>query len=65
MAYERVEDKIEARHHASMTMKGKSQPVEVYEVLGLSRLEAKFHTSFTTQDLSTRTSQRTGSLLTR
>jgi len=34
-AYERVKEHVDARHHASMTMKGKSQPVEVYELLGL------------------------------
>ena len=37
-AYERVKDEVEARRHASMTMKGKSQPVEVYEVQGLKKL---------------------------
>ena len=36
-AYERVRDKVEAKQHASMAVKGKSQPVEVYEVLGLKR----------------------------
>lgn len=34
-AYERVQDNVEAKEHASMSVKGKSQPVEVYEVLGL------------------------------
>jgi adenylate cyclase len=37
-AYERVQNKIEARHYAPMTVKGKSQPVEVYEVLGLKKV---------------------------
>ena len=36
-AYERVQDTIEAKEHASMSVKGKSQPVEVYEVLGLKK----------------------------
>jgi adenylate cyclase len=36
-AYERVKDKVEAKQHPSMAVKGKSQPVEVYEVLGLKR----------------------------
>ncbi len=36
-AYERVKDRVEAKQHASMAVKGKSQPVEVYEVLGLKR----------------------------
>jgi class 3 adenylate cyclase len=34
-AYERVKDEIEAKPFAPLTMKGKSQPMEVYEVLGL------------------------------
>jgi len=34
-AYERVEDKILAEPHKSMPVKGKSQPLKVYEVLGL------------------------------
>ena len=37
-AYERVKNHIEARNHASMTVKGKSQPLEVYEVLGLKKV---------------------------
>ena len=37
-AYERVQDMVEAKEHASMTVKGKSQPVEVYEVLGLKKI---------------------------
>ncbi len=37
-AFERVQDKIEAKEHASMSVKGKSQPVEVYEVLGLKQV---------------------------
>jgi len=36
-AYERVKDEVEVVHHASMAVKGKSQPVEVYEVLGLKK----------------------------
>jgi adenylate cyclase len=36
-AYQRVQDKVEARYSASMAAKGKSQPVEVYEVLGLKK----------------------------
>ena len=38
-AYERVMDEVEARQHASMLVKGKSQPVEVYEVLGLKQAD--------------------------
>ena len=38
VAYERIKNEIEVRHHADMTVKGKSQPVEVYEVLGLKRV---------------------------
>ena len=34
-AYERVKDEIEARPFAPVTAKGKTQPLEVYEVLGL------------------------------
>ena len=34
-AYHRVQDKIEAMPFAPLTVKGKTQPVEVYEVLGL------------------------------
>lgn len=37
-AFERVQDKVEAKEHASMSVKGKSQPVEVYEVLGLKKV---------------------------
>jgi len=37
-AYERVKDVVEARQHAQMEVKGKSQPVEVYEVLGLKKV---------------------------
>ena len=37
-AYERVKNDIEARQFANMQVKGKSQPLEVYEVLGLKRL---------------------------
>lgn len=36
-AYERIKDVVEAKQHASMAVKGKSQRVEVYEVLGLKR----------------------------
>jgi PAS domain S-box-containing protein len=39
-AYERVKNDVEARHYAPMTVKGKSQPVEVYEVLGLKKVGA-------------------------
>jgi adenylate cyclase len=34
-AYQRVKDKLTARHYAPLAVKGKSQPVDVYEVLGL------------------------------
>ncbi len=34
-AYVRVERQVEARHFAPLMVKGKTQPVEVYEVLGL------------------------------
>ena len=34
-AYERVKEHVEVRQHAQMEVKGKTQPVEVYEVLGL------------------------------
>jgi adenylate cyclase len=37
-AYERVKDQVEAKQHASMALKGKSQPVKVYEVLGLKEV---------------------------
>lgn len=36
-AYERVQDEVDAKEHASMAVKGKSQPVDVYEVLGLKK----------------------------
>jgi PAS domain S-box-containing protein len=36
-AYKRVQNEVEAHHHADMSVKGKSQPVEVYEVLGLKK----------------------------
>jgi len=36
-AYERVKDKVEIQYHAAMDVKGKTQPVEVYEVLGLKQ----------------------------
>lgn len=34
-AFERVEKEIESKPHAEMQVKGKSQPLEVYEILGL------------------------------
>jgi PAS domain S-box-containing protein len=34
-AYERVKDEIEAKPFVPLTVKGKTQPLEVYEVLGL------------------------------
>lgn len=34
-AYERVKDQIEAKPFVPLTVKGKTQPLEVYEVLGL------------------------------
>jgi adenylate cyclase len=37
-AYERVKDQVELKQHASMALKGKSQPVKVYEVLGLKEV---------------------------
>ena len=37
-AYGRVKNEIEARHYAPMSVKGKSQPIEVYEVLGLKKV---------------------------
>ncbi|MFL7869810.1 MAG: adenylate/guanylate cyclase domain-containing protein, partial [Anaerolineales bacterium] len=37
-AYERVKNDIEVRQSATMKVKGKSHPLEVYEVLGLKRL---------------------------
>ena len=37
-AYERVKDEVEAEHHTSMEVKGKSQPVEVFEVLRLKKV---------------------------
>ena len=36
-AYERVKDNVETQYHAAMGVKGKTQPVEVYEVLGLKQ----------------------------
>jgi PAS domain S-box-containing protein len=35
VAYERVKQEINAKPHAEMSLKGKTQPLEVYEVLGL------------------------------
>jgi len=34
-AYERVKDDVEAKPFAPLTVKGKTQPLEVYEVVGL------------------------------
>jgi class 3 adenylate cyclase len=34
-AYERVQNEIDAKPFAPLTVKGKTQPLEVYEVLGL------------------------------
>ncbi|WKZ37808.1 MAG: adenylate/guanylate cyclase domain-containing protein [Anaerolineales bacterium] len=34
-AYDRVKKQVEAKLHANMTLKGKTQPIEVFEVLGL------------------------------
>ncbi|MBE0670655.1 MAG: GAF domain-containing protein [Anaerolineales bacterium] len=34
-AYERVKDIVEAKPHVSMNVKGKTQPIEVYELMGL------------------------------
>lgn len=34
-AYERVKKHVEVKPHANMNMKGKTQPIDVYEVLGL------------------------------
>jgi len=36
-AFERVQDKVEVKERGSMSVKGKSHPVEVYEVLGLKK----------------------------
>ena len=36
-AYERVKNNIEVRHYAPMAVKGKSQPINVFEVLGLKK----------------------------
>jgi len=35
IAYERVKKEVNAKPHAEMSLKGKTQPLEVYEVLGL------------------------------
>jgi class 3 adenylate cyclase len=35
VAYERVKKQVDAKPHAEMALKGKTQPLEVYEVLGL------------------------------
>jgi class 3 adenylate cyclase len=37
-AYERVKEDVEAKLHASMAVKGKRNPVDVYEVLGLKKV---------------------------
>ena len=34
-AYERVKKQVDAKPHAEMTVKGKAQPLEVFEILGL------------------------------
>jgi class 3 adenylate cyclase len=34
-AYERVKNQINAKPYAPLTVKGKTQPIEVYEVMGL------------------------------
>jgi PAS domain S-box-containing protein len=34
-AYERVKDQVNARAYAPLTVKGKAQPIDVYEVLGV------------------------------
>jgi class 3 adenylate cyclase len=34
-AYERVQEQVRAKPYAPLIVKGKTQPVEVYEVLGL------------------------------
>ena len=36
-AYERVKDAVEAIPHANMNAKGKTQPIEVFEVMGLKQ----------------------------
>lgn len=35
-AYDRVKDEVKVKFHAELTVKGKSHPLEVYEVLGLT-----------------------------
>jgi PAS domain S-box-containing protein len=40
-AYERVKDEIDARPFVPLTAKGKTQPLEVYEVLGLKKEETR------------------------
>jgi len=37
-AYERVKDSVEANPQTAMTVKGKSQPVEVYDITGLKKV---------------------------
>ena len=34
-AYERVKDQVDAKPYAPLTVKGKAQPIEVYEIIGL------------------------------
>ena len=36
-AYERVKDEIEAKPFAPLSVKGKAQPLDVYEVLGINK----------------------------
>jgi PAS domain S-box-containing protein len=40
-AYERVRNDVEAKHYAPMTVKGKAQPIDVYEVLGLKKVGSR------------------------
>jgi adenylate cyclase len=35
VAYEQVKSEVDAKFHAEISMKGKSRPLEVFEVLGL------------------------------
>jgi class 3 adenylate cyclase len=35
IAYERVKHEVDAKPHADMSLKGKTQPLAVFEVLGL------------------------------
>ena len=36
--YERVKDEIEVKPHTEMEVKGKSRPIEVFEVIGLKTM---------------------------